>query len=226
MKFKRGAAMLFCSRPCFTTWKTRPVPATCHRCRSPFLAVKKAHRWKVNAGKPVFCSAGCTKAHCADVSARSMAETNRKFASARMKANNPMRREDVRRRVSDSMRAIGHKPPIQGGNGRGLTAPERLLAEATGLSPHVVPTGGRGHGYPTNYKLDLANPRVKLSIEIDGGSHKSLAVREADERKTYFLESRGWTVLRFTNEEVLADVTRCARTVESTTLRLTGSTPT
>lgn len=225
MKFSRGERKLFCSRECYAAWKTRPVPATCAECGAAFMAVKKDHRWRVKAGQRVYCSTACMKVFCARVSAASLAATNRKSASARMKANNPMWRQEVRAKVSESMRLMGHKPTIRGGNGRGLTEPERLLSECTGLCPVVVPTGGRGHGYPTNYKLDLADPAAKLAIEIDGGSHKSLKVREADARKEAFLRERGWTVLRFSNEEVLADPARCALTVRSTTSKLKASTP-
>ncbi len=190
------------------------------------MAVAKAHRWKVNAGKPVFCSVPCTRTFCAAVSAKSLAATNRRLAPARMRANNPMKRPAVRAKVSASMRAGGHKPQARGGNGHGMTEPERLLAEATGLAPFVLPTGSKYSGYPTNYKLDLADPDLKLAVEIDGGSHKSLKVKEADARKEEFLNERGWTVLRFSNEAVRGDLTTCALTVSFTTSKLRANTPT
>ena len=41
-----------------------------------------------------------------------------------------------------------------------------------------------------------AGYKTKIAVEIDGTSH-SRQRREADQRKTFFLESIGWTVLRF-----------------------------
>lgn len=136
-----------------------------------------------------------------------------------------MRHEDVRHKVSQTMKERGCCPTVRGGNGHGMTGPERRLSDATGLFPHVIAVG-RIDGYPSNYKLDLANPQIRLAVEIDGGSHGTLKVQDADARKTDYLESHGWTVLRFTNAEVLGDTDRCAQMVASTTSKLKASTPT
>lgn len=87
-----------------------------------------------------------------------------------------------------------------GGNGRPPTQSEsemlsRLEAEGF-VANHVVTTGkDRPKGSPNSYKIDLAHPSKKIAIEIDGSSHRG---REAaDARKTFFLRSQGWTVLRF-----------------------------
>lgn len=67
---------------------------------------------------------------------------------------------------------------------------------------HVVPLG-RIPGYPTHYKLDLANPARMITIELDGPSHNAVKRKEADRRKTEKLSSLGWTVLRFWNKDIL-----------------------
>ena len=48
---------------------------------------------------------------------------------------------------------------------------------------------------------DLVCRRLKLIVEIDGGQHGT----EDDVRRTRFLESRGYTVLRFWNNQVLQE---------------------
>ncbi len=54
------------------------------------------------------------------------------------------------------------------------------------------------------YVVDFFCPRATLIIEVDGGQH---ATREADdERRTLWLEARGYRVLRFWNNEVLQNI--------------------
>ncbi len=61
------------------------------------------------------------------------------------------------------------------------------------------------------YILDFAARREKLTIELDGDSHVG---REAyDARRTHFLESLGWKVLRFTNSEAMTNADGVAMTV-------------
>jgi hypothetical protein len=146
-----------------------------------------------------------------------------------MTANNPMHNPATRAKVSATLREMGHKPPVRGGNGTGPTEPQRLLAEALGWEMEVVVRPGQGRvrgGLPTHYKLDIAHPTLKIAVEIDGGSHGTLERREQDRRKEAWLRGEGWTVLRFSNQEVMADLEACARTVTSTTLRLRIPTPT
>jgi len=50
--------------------------------------------------------------------------------------------------------------------------------------------------------LDFACVERQLVIEADGGQH---ADNEADDRRTAWLEKRGWRVLRFWNNDVLAN---------------------
>jgi very-short-patch-repair endonuclease len=84
----------------------------------------------------------------------------------------------------------------------------------------AIPTKmGRHSGYPTCYKVDIANRDLKVAIEVDGHTHNCTAIRQADTKKTAFLESLGWSMLRFTNAEVLGDLTKCVQTVLSTISR-------
>ena len=47
-------------------------------------------------------------------------------------------------------------------------------------------------------------PRKKLIIELDGSQH--LEQKEYDDERTKYLESRGYRVLRFWNNDVLKDI--------------------
>lgn len=117
---------------------------------------------------------------------------------------NPTSRPEVREKLSRRLKEIGHKPPIQGGNGRGLTEPQRRLMEVLGMAweaEYAVRLGPAKDGYPTNYKVDLANPETMIAIEVDGNSH--LSRRALDAKKDAKLASLGWTVLRFWNREIL-----------------------
>lgn len=55
-----------------------------------------------------------------------------------------------------------------------------------------------------NYILDFACIEAKLAIEVDGGQHNEL--QSLDNLRTAWLETQGWKVLRFWNNEVLQNV--------------------
>ena len=54
------------------------------------------------------------------------------------------------------------------------------------------------------YIVDFICPERKLIIELDGGQHAQAI--EYDEKRTQFLESKGYTVIRFWNNEVLTNI--------------------
>ena len=56
------------------------------------------------------------------------------------------------------------------------------------------------------YIADFFCPEARLVIELDGGQHARQAEREADRRRTQYLEGQGYTVLRFWNHEVLNNI--------------------
>jgi very-short-patch-repair endonuclease len=55
-----------------------------------------------------------------------------------------------------------------------------------------------------NYIVDFCAPSQKLIIEVDGGQH--LEQEEYDAERTAFLTSKGYRVLRFWNNDVLAEI--------------------
>ncbi|WP_445681983.1 endonuclease domain-containing protein [Radicibacter daui] len=52
------------------------------------------------------------------------------------------------------------------------------------------------------YIADFCIPAAHLIIESDGGQHTA----EADARRTIYLESQGWRVLRFWNNDTLSNI--------------------
>ena len=54
------------------------------------------------------------------------------------------------------------------------------------------------------YIVDFICTNNKLIIEIDGGQHADAI--EYDQKRTTFLESKGYTVIRFWNNEVLTSI--------------------
>ena len=69
--------------------------------------------------------------------------------------------------------------------------------------------------YPSIYKIDIANPILKIGIEVDGNSHCALSRQAEDKKKVDLLNSLGWNILRFKNEEVLNNLSGCIDRVMS-----------
>ena len=193
----------------------------CAQCQRPFRLTTKHQRTKFRAGKPVYCSDACRQERRTKISSETMARTNRKYASARMTANNPMHKEGVRSKVRATLQAMGHAPTTRGGNGKGPTHPQRLLAEALGWPMEYVvkthlPKINPLH-VPTSYKIDIANPTHLIAIEVDGMSHVALNRQAQDRKKELVLAGLGWTVLRFTNQDVMEHLQECVQMVWSIT---------
>jgi very-short-patch-repair endonuclease len=139
-----------------------------------------------------------------------------------------MHKPEIRARVKKRLKEIGHKPCIRGGNGKPSPEPVQRLLEY--LSDYgftkelVILTKARGQGYPPCYKVDLGNQELMLAIEIDGNSHCLLSRQAQDQKKERFLHSRGWTILRFSNTEVMNGISQCMAGIESTISKLKGHT--
>jgi len=58
--------------------------------------------------------------------------------------------------------------------------------------------------------VDFACTRHQLIVEADGGQH---ADSETDRKRTAFLEAEGWRVLRFWNNDVLANTSGVVETI-------------
>jgi very-short-patch-repair endonuclease len=61
------------------------------------------------------------------------------------------------------------------------------------------------------YIVDFCAPRKRLIIELDGSHHLEQA--EYDRERTAYLESKGYTVLRFWNNSVMNDIESVIRAI-------------
>ena len=210
-------AMMWCIASCNTMKMKKMISLPCIHCGKTVIATTKWERDLARRGR-AYCSIECKKEEHRRRSSETMARTNRVHASARMKTKNPMHRPEIREKVKTTLRAMQWSPIIRGGNGHGPTIQETLLACALGWETNVVvPTNqGRGSGYPTCYKIDVGNSLLKIGVEVDGSSHSTKERQSQDQKKESFLNSIGWTVLRFSNQQVTERLAECVQTVLST----------
>ena len=72
---------------------------------------------------------------------------------------------------------------------------------------HLLMELGFRRQFPVgNYIVDFACPEKHLLVEVDGAQHNEHEAQTYDSRRTAFLEQSGWTILRFTNDDVLKDI--------------------
>ena len=70
--------------------------------------------------------------------------------------------------------------------------------------------------------IDLACRQAKLGVEFDGSQHFEQAA--ADQRRTEYLERKGWRVIRFWNSDVLANPDGAAQKILSEAAECLGGT--
>ncbi|MGC4808499.1 DUF559 domain-containing protein [Micromonospora sp. DT233] len=123
------------------------------------------------------------------------------------------------RRVSDDDATGGTGlayPPVAG-TPRPDSAAEQALERA--LAPHDWARGRRWnhvyewHPLGRSYRLDVFWSVEGLAVEVDGPEHRGRMMFADDRRRDVQLQLLGLDVLRFTNEQVLADVEAVARSI-------------
>ena len=198
---KRGKAKGYCSRKCSGLAQTINIEYqhNCKNCGKDFVSIGKGK-------KPIILT--CSK------------ECDANLKSNRMKEKNPMSSKITREKVSKTLKAIGHKPIILGGNGRGTTIPQDMLfkeLDETFVCELAVRTGDLKSIFklPNCVKVDIASIEHMIAIEIDGSSHNSASRKEQDKRKEEFLCTIGWKVLRFTNKEVMNGLEQVVEKIKS-----------
>jgi len=189
----------------------------CEYCGGNFLIYKTAQL------KIRFCGKSCSakwrmrqpehlaKVHNKEVAAKrgkSIAEWLKtdagKIQVDRIRNLKPMLNPETRAKVSATLKEMGHQPSVRGGNGRGMTRPQKLMKGVLAgnwIPEYAISLGKLKAGYPTNYKVDLANLDALICIEVDGSSHHSR--KDLDKKKDAKLTSLGWKVLRFWNKDIL-----------------------
>ena len=76
----------------------------------------------------------------------------------------------------------------------------RLVTEA-GLRPHPAPYAVVVEGRPIA-EIDIAFPRCRYGVEIDGPHHLLAEVARADRARDRLLRTHGWWIDRFTVDDV------------------------
>src|ERR1035437_6148470 len=208
--------------------KLPPVIQRCPECKRKF-------QFKKHTQPRTYCSGSCgSKARAAKV--KNFGEKMKKLfkekghprqgkkdlaCAKRMRENNPMSNPITLEKMRQKM--IGKTFLARGGNGE-LTVPQLKLAESTGLpvewviKPERAKISGLFKSLPTCYKVDLANPLLKIAIEVDGETHKRKLWRFLDHRKKEVLNHEEWSVLRFKNEEVMEKLTEITRLIKRYTI--------
>jgi len=84
--------------------------------------------------------------------------------------------------------------------------------------------GEQLEGYPFrrqvpigDYLVDIACMKAKLVVELDGGQHA--AAMDSDSRRTQWLESQGYTVLRFCNDAIVGELEGVLETIRAAVLK-------
>ena len=112
-------------------------------------------------------------------------------------------------------RKLHRLPPEQSERARQLrrdaTFPERLLWSRLRASQLGSMRFQRQHPIGP-YIVDFYCASAALVIELDGRSHDEQTLRH-DEVRQQWLQSEGITVIRFTNDEVLANLDAVVRTI-------------
>ena len=134
-------------------------------------------------------------------------ENNRK----RMTENNPTFDPKVVAKIKKSQLKNGRmKNNFKYGNGR-ISKHERmvydLLLEHGYYYNYAIPTKLYRDAFPeinvpNSYKPDFVNLEKKICIEIDGNGHFREHIASLDLKKERCLEYLGFTVIRFTHEQV------------------------
>ena len=73
------------------------------------------------------------------------------------------------------------------------------------------------------YIVDFASHGLKLVIELDGGQHAERSLLDA--KRTKFLKSEGYRVLRFWNNDVMQNIDGVLETIQSSILVTPTPTP-
>lgn len=198
----------------------------CEWCREPFWGRRPTSRYccKSCSMRARFSDPEYREKHATAMRGKTFSQEFRDMHSKRMKENNPSSNPETAARIAKKLQESGHYAKhLNGGNGTGPSEAEMVLQAALGQEWSIAvvqSTKPQPKGYPSHYKIDVARKDIMLGIECDGWSHTLPGRAEQDAKKTAFLESKGWTILRFSNHEILADTKRVVEQVNEVVRRL------
>jgi very-short-patch-repair endonuclease len=108
-------------------------------------------------------------------------------------------------------RAVDHRVPRARSLRRDATETEKKLWQHL-RQPPFKQHHFRRQATIGSYFADFASHQLRTVIEVDGGQHLDSA---PDERRTAYLASEGYRVLRFWNNDVLANVSGVLSAIDS-----------
>lgn len=196
-KINGGHRSRFCDKSCSAKWRTstpgyiRSLGETMkEQCRKQVITDKMRKTARRNMEK-----------------LRARPDVQEKIHAHLHGATNPFNNPAVQRKAALALRERGYGM-LNGGNGRPAPIPQQMLAARLGWAMEypVTTKMKRNSGYPTCYKIDIADPVLMIGIEVDGEGHHSKRALARDLKKVRFLGSLGWRILRFTNKEILEDL--------------------
>ncbi|MBU2929608.1 DUF559 domain-containing protein [Winogradskyella psychrotolerans] len=97
-------------------------------------------------------------------------------------------------------------------NKRNSTEAERILWEC--LRAKKLDYKFRRQHIIDELIVDFVNLEKNLVIEVDGGYHNSIQQKEIDEIRSLILKDLGFTVIRFSNEQVIGDINNVLSHIE------------
>jgi very-short-patch-repair endonuclease len=98
------------------------------------------------------------------------------------------------------------------GNGQQITPTQSYLSELFLDFTLELQVNLKDNQYPGWYKIDLANDKLKIGIEVDGTSHKGR--EESDNRKDMRLGNLGWTFLRIPENYVEQELNQLKKLIQ------------
>jgi len=215
----------FCSKECADSSRrgvrlVAPLIKVCPVCNSSF---------ECNYKKQIFCSRPCSDKGKRKGVYPTLTEEEREIRRARLKqlwqdpqfrkavidrmrSNNPVYMPGVVEKANES-RARNNKMRNNFKYGNGKISPYEQIVqnklEGLGfLYNYAIPTKlAREQDpearYPNNYKPDFVNLKAKLCIEVDGHyGHSTPSEKLIDAKKEKCLDLLGYTVIRFTHEDI------------------------
>ena len=138
-------------------------------------------------------------------SERAKAQMADPAARTRMSDTTKARMADpaARAYLSETMKRLGIQPDAPRCGSNGVPAPrEAMLLEAL----QTVQAGWVLHHHVPRLIGALDLPIVSVAVEVDGRKHNKTAQKARDRAKENFLMSRGWRVIRISNQSVLNDL--------------------
>lgn len=102
---------------------------------------------------------------------------------------------------------------LQQENKKNSTEAERVLWES--LRGKKLDVKFRRQHIIDEFIVDFVCLEKNLIIEVDGGYHTTIEQKEADDLRTQILNEIGFTVIRFTNEQIIGDIDNVLEYIES-----------